>query len=80
MAAAGAGIAMIVHAKQVRDDGGTLNPETAWLMLAVKVCKAPKVYDEWYRSDGDLYNRFLAVGVTVAIGLWSAALYYNYPK
>ena len=77
MAAAGAGIAMIVHAKKERDNGGALNPETAGLMLAVKLCKAPKVYVEWARSDGDLYNRFLGIGVTVAIALWSAALYYN---
>ena len=79
LAAAGAGGAMIHHAIDVRNAGGKLNPETAGLMLAVKLCKAPKVYAEWW-DKADFYNRFLAFGVSVAIALWGTALYYNFPK
>ena len=79
-----AGLAMILHTKKVRDDGGKLNPWTAGLLFAVKLLKFPEVFNEFRKSDDytfqGLYRSYkgmMTTGLIAAIAIWAAALAEN---
>ena len=79
-----AGLAMILHTKEVRDDGGKLNPSTTGLLFAVKLLKFPEVFNQFRKSDDYTwrgmyrsYKGVMTTGLIAAIAIWAAALAEN---
>lgn len=76
LAAAGAGIRMVMIAKDHYETGsGGQAPDVVALLLATKVTATPKILIEMYR-DGSFYKKALALGVVASDAVWATALVY----
>jgi len=76
LAAAGAGIRMVMVAKDHYESGsGGQDPDVVGLLLATKVTATPKMLIEVYR-DGSFYKKALAFGVVASDAVWATAFVY----